>query len=297
MKLLSKCLVCSGNTFITSIESTFSGNTPGDAAQYFLANRLGVVHGRIQRCARCGFTFTNPQFSPEEYDEIYKNAPRPAQAKITMDEGDDRRFRRLAKNVRLDAGSFDRFLDFGCGRGGFLVVMNDPAGCGFEVGDPSVFSVGPCNVTTGRFFDIAGGVGFEYETFDLITAFDVFEHLPDLDKYVEVLRNLLKPGGRLVITIPDVSSWNARLAGGRWNMYLLEHLWYFNRGTLQTFMRQAGFRETKFRTLPYDAPLAHIVRRVAQTYGVSAPEFGPVISSIVFPVPIGLLYGVFERET
>ncbi len=296
MRYLSECLVCSGTTFTTYMEGTFSG-APLDAPRFFLANRLGVVHGQVQRCQNCGFTFTNPQFSPDEYNEIYKNAPGPGDAKATLDEGDTRRFRRLASIVRSDAGEFGPFLDFGCGRGGFLHAMNDPAGVGFEVGEPAVHSIGPSQVTTGRLLDVAGSAGFEKGSFDLITAFDVFEHLPDLDRYIEVLSGLLRPRGHLVITVPDVDSWNAKVSGRRWNMYLLEHLWYFNRNTLQTFMKRAGFRETRLRILPYDAPLEHILRRVSQTYGFSAPKFGPALSSFVLPVPIGLMYAVFESES
>jgi SAM-dependent methyltransferase len=293
MRFLTECPVCSGTSFKTFMESTFSG-TPGEAARFFLANRHGVVRGQIQRCQTCGFTFTNPQFFADDYNEIYKNAPRPTDSKITLHAGDARRFRRLAKIVRKDVGQVGRFLDFGCGRGGFLAAMDDPAGVGFEVGDPGVTAAGPSQIVTGRFFDVAGSQGFEKGSFDLITSFDVFEHLPDLDKYVEVLRTLLKPGGHLVITVPDIGRWNAKLAGSRWNMYLLEHLWYFNKETMRTFMARAGFHETQHRVLPYDAPVAHIVRRVAQTYGLPTPEFGPKLSSIVFPVPIGLMYGVFK---
>ena len=133
MKYLAKCLVCSGTSFKTHLEATFKGG-PQDAAPYFLANRIGVVRGQIQRCESCGFTFTNPQFSAAEYDEIYPNAPRPDESKITLHAGDARRFGRLAKFVRNDAGKFDRFLDFGCGRGGFLAAMDEPSGVGFEVG-------------------------------------------------------------------------------------------------------------------------------------------------------------------
>jgi SAM-dependent methyltransferase len=277
------------------MDSTFSG-TPLEAAPFFLANRHGVVRGRIQRCNGCGFTFTNPQFFPQEYDEIYAHAPRPVDSKITLHAGDARRFRRLARVVRRDVGNVGRFLDFGCGCGGFLVAMDDPAGVGFELGERGSFSAGRSLVKTGHFLDMAGSPGFELGSFDLITSFDVFEHLPNLDQYLESLRSLLKPGGHLVITVPDIGRWNARLAGNRWNMFLLEHLWYFNKKTLRTFMQRAGFRETHHRILPYDAPVAHIVRRVAQTYKLPVPEFGAKLSSIVFPVPIGLMYGAFKLD-
>ena len=295
MRHLTECIVCSGTSFATYMDSTFSGK-PDEAARFFLAHRHGVVRGQIQRCQSCGFTFTNPQFFPDDYNMIYQNAPKPTDSKITLHAGDTRRFRRLARIVRADVGEFDRFLDFGCGRGGFLVAMDDPAGIGFELGEPGAFSVGRSVVKTGHFLDLAGGPGLEKGSLDLITSFDVFEHLPDLDQYVRALSTLLKPGGHVVITVPDIGRWNAKLARSRWNMYLLEHLWYFNKQTLRAFMKRAGFRETHHRVLPYDAPVAHIVRRVAQTYGLPSPEFGPKLSSIVFPVPIGLMYGAFRFE-
>src|SRR5689334_15119942 len=98
MRLLAECLVCSGKRFSTFLESTFSGD-PRDAAPFFLSNRLGVVHGRIVSCQTCGFRFTNPQFLPEDYDEIYKNAPGPDSTGIILEQGDARRFRRLARYV------------------------------------------------------------------------------------------------------------------------------------------------------------------------------------------------------
>lgn len=295
LRYLTQCLVCSGSSFTDCIEGDFFG-TPQEAARFFLAHRHGVVKGRIQRCDRCGFTFTNPQFFPKDYDEIYAHAPKPTDSRITLHAGDARRFRRLAKVVRKDVGEVGRFLDFGCGRGGFLVAMDDPNGVGFELGERGSLTVGQSLIKTGHFLDMAGSPGFEHGSFDLITSFDVFEHLPDLDQYVQALRALLKPGGHIVITVPDIGRWNAKLAGSRWNMYLLEHLWYFNRQTLHAFMKRAGFRETHHRVLPYDAPVAHIVRRVAQTYRLPVPEFGPKLSSIVFPVPIGLMYGAFKFE-
>ncbi len=213
-----------------------------------------------------------------------------------MREADTQRFRRLAKIVRDDVGKFDRFLDFGCGKGGFLLAMDDPAGVGFELGEAGALSIGPSQVKTGHFLELFGTEGFEKGSFDLITSFYVFEHLPDLDKYVEALSFLLKPRGHLVIGVPNAASWNARLSGGHWNNYLLEHLWYFDRKTLRGLMQRAGFHETRHQSVCYDAPLAHIVRRVTQTYGLPVPKLGPNLSGIIFPVPIGLMYGAFQFE-
>jgi SAM-dependent methyltransferase len=254
-----------------------------------------VVHGTIVKCKSCRFKFTNPQFEADEYDDFYKAAPGPDGSQIEMELADNRRFGRLARYVRGDVEGRARFLDFGCGHGGFLAAMNDPLGTGFEVGQPSSFMVGPSRVTTGKFFNVAGCKPFEDGAFDFITSFDVFEHLPNLDKYVDALGRLLAPKGRLVVTVPDAASWNARVAGRRWNMYLLEHLWFFDENTLNVFMKRASFRQIRHRKLPYDASLAHIVRRVGQTYNWSMPALSKALSDIVLPIPIGLMYSVFEK--
>jgi 2-polyprenyl-3-methyl-5-hydroxy-6-metoxy-1,4-benzoquinol methylase len=293
MRQLSNCLVCSGSKFTQYAESTFSGGED-EAAQYFLANRKGVVHGRIVVCESCGFRFTNPQFEAGAYDEIYKKAPRPDGKGVPTENADMRRFHRLARYVRKDVGPNGRFLDFGCGTGGFLTAMNDRSGMGYEVGDPSSRKAGPSTVVTGRFFDLLERDPFLPRSFDFITAFDVFEHLPDLDSYLAALAGLLAPHGRLVVSVPDSGSWAAILTGRRWNMHLLEHLWFFNESTLTAFMRGAGFRQTRHRKLPYDASLAHIARRFTQTY---APRIsvGSVLPEIILPIPAGVMYGVFER--
>jgi SAM-dependent methyltransferase len=292
MRQLSNCLVCGGTDFKEYAASTFGGGAR-EAPEFFLAHRTQVAHGRIVTCASCGFRFTNPQFEPGEYDQIYEAAGSKG-SNIPVETADMRRFHRLAGFVRDDAGS-GRFLDFGCGRGGFLSAMDDPSGVGFEVGPEGAHQAGRSTILTGRFFDLLGQKPFLKGGFDFITAFDVFEHLPDLDRYVGALGGLLKTGGRLIVTVPDVGSWMATVSGRRWNMYLLEHLWFFDEKTLAAFMARLGFRRTQSRKVPYDASLGHIARRLAHTYSAKAAAFAPRLPEVILPVPAGVMYGVFER--
>jgi SAM-dependent methyltransferase len=285
------CIVCHGTKFAEYLGSTFTG-TVHDAPQYFLANRKEVAHGQIVECAACGFKFTNPQFDAGDYEDIYEAVPR--RTEIPMETADARRFRRLAAYVREDVGKVGRFLDFGCGAGSFLEAMNDPAGSGFEVGEKGTFVAGPSTVIRGRFLDLIGQEPLPYGAFDFITAFDVFEHLPELSKYVHFLGRLLAARGRLIITLPDAGSWSARLSGRRWNMYLLEHLWYFDERTLTAFMGQAGFQQIRHRKVPHDASLGHIIRRMGQTYGFSS-SVASLMPDVIFPVPIGVMYAVFMK--
>lgn len=296
MRHLTECLVCEGTELTEYAASTFVGDVD-EAPQYFLANRKRVAHGRIVTCQTCGFRFTSPQFEADDYDEIYRTATGTESSAVPVDSADMRRFRRLARYVRQDVGSGGRFLDFGCGRGGFLAAMDDPTGLGFDVGAPGAHRVGSSTVITGKFFELLGREPFVDGAFDFITAFDVFEHLPDPGSYLQALTRLMAPGGRLVITVPDLGSRMAALAGRHWNMYLLEHLWYFNEKTFGAFIARAGFQQVRSRKVPYDASLAHIARRLAHTYAPAIGSFGRALPEIILPVPAGVMYGVFERPS
>jgi hypothetical protein len=83
--------------------------------------------------------------------------------------------------------------------------------------------------------------------------------------------------------------------GKHWNMLLLEHLWYFSPVTLERMMTRVGFQHLACRSLPYDAPLAHIATRLAQGAGMKGRFGVGSISRIVLPSPAGLMLSVFQK--
>jgi predicted SAM-dependent methyltransferase len=82
--------------------------------------------------------------------------------------------------------------------------------------------------------------GFEDESFDVITMWDVIEHLEHPSTEVRQAYRLLKPGGLLVAHTMDLDSLFARLMGGRWPWLMEMHLYYFTRRTLAMLMEKAG---------------------------------------------------------
>jgi SAM-dependent methyltransferase len=77
---------------------------------------------------------------------------------------------------------------------------------------------------------------------DGFTLYHVLEHIPEPGEICRLARNRLRPGGVLVVEVPDVGSGQARLYGGRWGMYLPDHVNYFTRATLCKLLEPLGFR-------------------------------------------------------
>ena len=295
MKDVAECPVCGHHDFIELFSSNYSG-TVKQAAAYFLTDREKAVHGRIVRCGRCSFVLTSPQYEPAQYDQLYREVAkveRPSGRTLAV----SARYRGLAKRVRSYVGG-GRFLDFGCGDGHFLDHMPAFQGVGFEVRPGAVAGT---NATDGRIIvgelepAVSAGL-LQPASFDFITTWDVLEHLPMLSRDVGLLRSLLKPGGWLFCSVPNVASFAAKLSGEHWNCYLLEHLWYFSPAMLGAFFERQGFATRAVRPFLFPADIVTLVSRIQQTYGVRLPV-PKAIEGWTLPLPAGVMFGAFQLKS
>ena len=143
------------------------------------------------------------------------------------------------------AGEPLRVLDVGCAAGYFLAVMQ-ARGCVVTGLEPSATIREVASVELG-----AGCVHgellaiddtFEPGSFDLITFWDVIEHIPDPRKALARARELLAPGGRLLVETQNVDSRAAKLLGKKWQHYKhAEHIYHFTPRTLERLFAEAGF--------------------------------------------------------
>ena len=225
------CLVCGSLAKQPLYPSTYTGSV-AEAPAYFLAHRTVTAHAPIVRCRDCGFVFTSPRFTGEDYDWIYKSVRSPPNLDASFETAKVARFRRLTAIVRKFQPREAAFLDFGCGDGGFLHQFDGPAGRGFEIGGQGRRMVGRCEVVTGDWATTAGSPIFPLAAFDFVVAFDVLEHLPRIGEDLDLVRTVLKSRGLFFASVPNVESFVAKAMGRHWNMLLLEHLWYFSPRTL-----------------------------------------------------------------
>ena len=118
---------------------------------------------------------------------------------------------------------------------------------------------------------------FEPGSFDAIVCGDLIEHLRDPQAVLSRLRPLLKPGGRLVLSTPNIANWAMRvgLLFGRfryteWGILDQTHTHLFTRKTLEETLRAAGYRITVFDftapvpvlSTPRVEGMAHVIGRL-----------------------------------
>lgn len=140
-----------------------------------------------------------------------------------------------------------RLLDVGTANGYLLEVAAEK---GFEVYGTEISS-SSLAIAKLKFPDriFAGTLekqNFEADFFDVVTLTDVFEHLNDPQKTMTEIRRVLKPGGWLFVISPNSDSWTRKILGKNWMQYKHEHLFYFNRKSLQKILEQNNFKLKEF---------------------------------------------------
>jgi SAM-dependent methyltransferase len=134
----------------------------------------------------------------------------------------------------LDVGAAYGLLVEAAARAGFDAIGVEPApGCAaFARRELGV------EVRTGRIEDVE----LAPEAFDVVTMFDVIEHLADPAAAVRRVRTLLRPGGLLVVETGDREAALARVMGSSWYFYdPPQHVTFFSRESLEGMLLRAGF--------------------------------------------------------
>ena len=143
----------------------------------------------------------------------------------------------------------NRILDFGCGAGFFL---EEARASGWDV-HGTEYSGYAISLAQGKGLDVRqgdlGDAGFPSEHFDVVTAFEVFEHLRDPLHQATGIARVTRPGGLLYGTTPNFDSLSRRLVGPRWNVIEYpEHLCYFTPRAIDVCLTKAGFRKQQIQT-------------------------------------------------
>lgn len=230
---------------------------------------------QLVRCKGCELLYLNPRPRNEIILASYSTAVDPVFfSQNPMRISTFRRaFERTAKRTGIALGPNTRVLDIGCAGGAFPKAAHD-LGCEVVGIEPSQWLCDTARSTYG--LDIRCGVlsdfTFDDASFDVVTLWDVVEHLFDPIEVLEQIRRIVKPSGHLVVNYPDIGSVVARLLGRRWPFLLSVHLTYFTRRTVTKLLQKTGFDVLEIRPFFQTLTAAYVARR-AKAY---VPAFGHV---------------------
>jgi 2-polyprenyl-3-methyl-5-hydroxy-6-metoxy-1,4-benzoquinol methylase len=228
---------------------------------------------RLVQCVGCGLIFVNPRPPLEElagqYDDTYFHCAEPTFGGYEDYEADREDIRRTFRGrlrllEPLVKASSPRLLDAGCATGVFLEVARD-AGWAVEGLDISAYAV---EQATQRGFGVRRGTlpdpSIPSGSFDVITLWDVIEHVPDPAAIVAECHRLLRPGGVIAMSTPDAGSLPARILKGKWLGFrsIDEHLYFFSRATMEAMLARAGFRVARFHDVGKYLTLPRLIERM-----------------------------------
>lgn len=214
----------------------------------------------IMECEDCGLLFTEPRPAPEaigkyyQSDEYYSHQenkkgliPKIYEAVKTVN---------LRNKVKMAVQGMPpgKLLDIGCGVGDFLCQVKRQ---GWEVTgiEPSDDAKNIAEKRLGfRPLPPTASDQLEDGVFDVITLWHVLEHVDDLETQTSEIKRLLRPGGRLVIALPNFQSFDCQYFKEKWAAWdVPRHLNHFAPETLKNMMKSLGFVHQDTKKLVWDA--------------------------------------------
>ena len=211
-----------------------------------LRHLVAVEPYSIAVCQGCGVGLTLPFPEPEQIAavnaEIYQVEQR---INIYLDLRNhlERRYRRQLRRIVRSKPS-GKLLDVGCSIGLFVNQANL---MGFRAEGVELNSA--CAAYGARTFGVTIHASLPEPAFsaedayDVVTLFDVLEHVPDPHRFLVEIRRLLKPDGLLVVQTPNLDSLMAALLRGKWGwLSPPDHLYHFSATSLPPLVGKAGFR-------------------------------------------------------
>lgn len=242
----------------------------------------GGVRGtqRIVQCEECGLIYVNPRIRPELVISAYTGADDSlyaSQAETRINTFRDA-LRLVEKYTGLKTG---RILDVGAAAGFFLKVAKDHGWETYGV-EPSKWSVDFGN----RNYDVnikrgtLDNVKFRERFFDVVTMWDVLEHVPDPQPTLKEIYRVLKPGGYLVVNYPDIGTPLAKLMGSKWWFLLSVHLFYFDKNSMTKILEDAGFVDPIFKPHWQSLSLGYLAKMVS-LYSKAASSFLRKVFSVL----------------
>jgi len=179
-----------------------------------------------------------------------------------------------------------RILDVGAGAGIFvqLAIEHGLEAQGIE---PSAFLA---NYAISQGLPVVNSSIPNYppDSFDAVYMTDVLEHIADPAPLLLAYNKILKSGGILFVTVPNVSSTIEKVMRNRWWSYRLAHIGYYNKKTLKRLMLRTGFELKKYLLVKWYFTGEYVFERLGQYLPFIRGKCCPkALKNLMIPISFG----------
>ncbi len=234
------CALCGADDFDVVYEARDDREPDVDLVRTFRSSGDELLVDRLVKCRGCGLHYVNPRLPADLIFSSYAEGE--DETYVSQLAARERTFTASLVHIERLAGEGRKLLDIGTAAGAFVAAASrrgwDAEGCEPNrwLGEWGARHYG-IRIRQGSVFDQDYAVG----SFDVVTLWDVIEHTPNPRDVLDRCRELLKPGGLLIVNYPDIGSWIARALGRNWLFLTSVHLWYFDRTTMRRLLEATGF--------------------------------------------------------
>ena len=295
------CNICGSDDWQVRFPATIVPGEPLEADAIRCTSPEYGHHAQIVTCKICGHVYANPRWDEDELVSTYSAVQ--DETYVQEREGRELTFERHLQQMEKITGPADgrTLLDVGAYIGVFVEVAGK-SGWQAQGVEPSTWAV---EVARGRGLQMIEGTQEHPDLadcqFDVVTMWDVIEHVSDPKREIQLAYERLKPGGVLAVHTMDVNAVFAKLMGKRWPWLMGMHIHYFSRSSLEGLLRACGYEilfngiQGRYLRLGYLAgrfeafskPMGDVIRPVVATLNLES-----------LPIPINTydLFTIFARK-
>ena len=240
--------------------------SPQDLVRIFRASSDVPLVDRLVKCRGCGLVYVSPRVRAPEIVASYTAGEDPAF--VSQADARERTFTTSVERIEALTGGPGRVFDIGTAGGSFLAAAR-ARGWQVDGCEPNRWlaewgrrhygiDIRPGPLTDQ---DLAGA------RYDVVTLWDVVEHLPEPSAILAQVSDMVKPGGYLILTFPDIGSPSARALGRFWPFLSSVHLYYFSKQTMAAMLRKHGFEAEFMRPHTQRLECGYVLHRAGDVLG------------------------------
>lgn len=281
-----KCNLCGKENDYAVIYKATPPEQRNVSSENYSAASYHVLEDQVVRCNNCGLMYINPRPRSEMIVKGYSDAV--DENYVSQFEGRYATFKAGIKEIEKHYGKKGKVLDVGCAAGIFLKACKEEGWDTYGV-EPSRWLADwgnkkfNANIKAGTLEEAHYPDNF----FDVVTLWDVLEHVPDPAATLKEIHRILKPGGLVAVNYPNIGSKLAKTFGRKWWFLLSIHLFYFTPKTIYAMLEKLGFEPLVhkrhyqklkvgylvFRIKPYSKLLYNVLNPLVNALRLSEKNF------------------------